>query len=121
MAKYLIVAQDGIYRGERGVEVWTVEECPNEQEAFSVGHDMSLDLIDSYADIYEEFKENAEYWADQMEEEGQTFNREEYIMQAIEEQREDDIHCYVWKLSDDFKMDSSDWNDIVEKYAVEEF
>lgn len=125
MADYLIVAQERIYRGELGIESWTIEKCSNEQEAFAIARDMSLDLIDSYDDIYAGFRENAEFWADQMEEEGRVFNREDYITQAIEEQREDDIYYRIWKLSDRFdyiKLISSkdDWQDIVDCYAEEE-
>ena len=128
MADYLIVAQDEIYHGEHGVENWTIEECSNEQEAFAIARDMSLDLIDSYDDIYMGFRENAEYWADQEEEEGRVWTsaeREEYIYNAIEEQREDDIRYHVWKLSDRFDYskitsEDDDWQDIVDCYAEEE-
>ena len=129
MADYLIVAQDEIYRGKHGVENWTIEECSNEHEAFALGRDMSLELIDSYADIYESFKENAEYWADQEEEErGRMFteeDREKYITEAIEAQRKDDIRYRIWKLSDRFdysKLISSeeDWQDIEDCYDEEE-
>ena len=123
MARYLIVAQDEMYQGMHGIEDWTIKECSNEQEAFFIGHVMSLDLIDSYADIYDSFRDNAEYWAGQMEEEGQYFDREDYILKAIEEQREDDIKYLVWKLSDNYcsEDNSSDWRDIAENYGEEEY
>ena len=128
MADYLIVAQDEVYHGEHGVENWTIEECSNEQEAFAIARDMSLDLIDSYDDIYMGFRENAECWADQEEEEGRVWTsaeREEYIYNAIEEQREDDIRYLVWKLSDRFDYskitsEDDDWQDIVDNYSEEE-
>ena len=76
--------------------------------------------------IYNIFKENAENWADEIEEEDQHFNREDYIEAAIEQQREDDISFQVWKLSDRFDYskitsENDDWRDIVENYAEEEF
>ena len=86
----MIVAQDEIYQGEHGVEDWTIEEYQDGQEALMAGRDMSLDLIDSYPEIYDGFRDNAECWADQEEEEGRIWTsaeRENYIYEAIEEQR----------------------------------
>lgn len=129
MAKYLIVAREAMYSGSYGVEDWTIEELPNEQAAFAMAREMSLDLIDSYSDLYYTFRDNAEYWADNAEEEGEIWTaeqREEYIAQAIENQREDDIDYCVWKLSDDFdysevESEDYDWHDIVDLYAIEEY
>ena len=129
MANYLIVAQDEIYQGEHGMEDWTIEECSNEKEAFIIGRDMSLDLIDSYSEIYDGFRDNAECWADQEEEEGRVWTsaeRENYIYEAIEEQREDDVRYLVWKLSDRFDYskitpENDDWRDIVDNYGEEEY
>ena len=127
MANYLIVAQEEEYRGEHGVENWTIENCTDAQEAFAIGREMSLDLIDSYGEFYDSFKENAEYWADQEEEDGKFLSakaREEYIANAIEEQREDAAYCMCWKLSDKFDYSSLnkediDWRDIVDIYGEE--
>lgn len=129
MANYLIVAQEEEYRGEHGVENWTIEDCADAQEAFAIAREMSLDLIDSYDEFYDSFKENAEYWADQEEEDGKFLSaeaREEYIANAIEEQREDAMYCMCWKLSDKFDYSSLnkediDWRDIVDIYGEEEY
>ena len=126
MANYLIVAQEDMYHGDHGIEDWTIEDCADVQEAFALGREMSLDLIDSYHQFYDSYRENAEYWADQEEEEhGGNFNREEYILNAIEEQREDAVYCMCWKLSDNFNPSvlnkEEDWQDIVDLYAVEEY
>ena len=126
MADYLIVAREQIYNGVDSIEDWVIQECANVEEAFAIGREMSLDLIDSYMSIYNIFKENAENWADEIEEEDQHFNREDYIEAAIEQQREDDISFQVWKLSDRFDYskitsENDDWRDIVENYAEEEF
>lgn len=129
MANYLIVAQDEIYQGEHGIEDWTIEEHQNEQEAFMAGRDMSLDLIDSFSAIYDIFKDDAECWADQEEEEGRIWTsaeREKYIYESIEEQREDDVRYLVWKLSDRFDYseitsEDIDWRDIVDTYGEVEY
>ena len=129
MANYLIVAQEDMYHGEHGIEDWTIEDCANVQEAFAIGREMSLDLIDSYGEFYDSFKENAEYWADQEEEDGKFLSaeeREEYIANAIEEQREDAVYCMCWKLSDKFDYSSLnkediDWRDIADIYGEEEY
>ena len=129
MADYLIVAQEDMYRGEHGIEDWTIADCANAQEAFAIGREMSLDLIDSYSEFYNSYKENAEYWADPEAEDARFLSaeaREEYIANAIEEQREDAVYCMCWKLSDKFDYSSLnkediDWRDIVDTYAEEEY
>lgn len=128
MANYLIVAQEDMYQGEHGIEDWTIEDCADAQEAFAIGREMSLDLINSYSEFYNSFKENAEYWADQKEEDGEIFTkegREEYIANSIEEQREDAVYCMCWKLSDKFDYSSlnkeDDWRDIADTYGEEEY
>lgn len=129
MANYLIVAQEDMYRGEHGIEDWTIEDCANVQEAFAIGREMSLDLIDSYSEFYNTYKENAEYWADSDAEDARFLpaeEREEYIANAIEEQREDAVYCMCWKLSDKFDYSSLnkeniDWRDIVDTYGEEEY
>ena len=129
MANYLIVAQEDMYRGEHGIEDWTIEDCANVQEAVAIGREMSLDLIDSYGEFYNSFKENAECWADQEEEDGKFLSaeaREEYIANAIEEQREDAVYYMCWKLSDTFDYSSLnkediDWRDIADIYGEEEY
>lgn len=129
MANYLIVTQEDMYQGEHGIEDWTIEDCANVQEAFAIGREMSLDLIDSYDGFYNSYKENAEYWADQEEEDGKFLSieaREEYIANAIEEQREDAVYCMCWKLSDKFDYSSLnkediDWRDIADTYGEEEY
>ncbi len=130
MAYYLIVAQEDMYHGGHGIEDWTIEDCAGVHEAFALGHEMSLDLIDSYSEFYNLFKENAEYWADQEEEDrGEIFTeeeREEYITNAIEEQREDDVYYMCWKLSDKFDYSSLnkediDWRDVADIYGEEEY
>lgn len=129
MANYLIVAQEDMYHGEHGIENWTIEDCANAQEAFAIGREMSLDLIDSYGEFYNSFKENAEYWADQEEEErGGLFTekgREKYVANAIKEQREDAVYYMCWKLSDKFDYSSlskeDDWRDIADTYGEEEY
>lgn len=129
MANYLIVAQEDMYRGEHGIEDWTIEDCADAQEAFAIGREMSLDLIDSYSEFYNTYKENAEYWADSEAEDARFLPaeaREEYIANAIEEQREDAVYCMCWKLSDKFDYSSLnkediDWRDIVNIYGEEEY
>jgi len=128
MANYLIVAQENMYRGEHGIENWTIEDCANVQEAFAIGREMSLDLIDSYSGFYDSYRRNAEDWADQEEEDGRLSAeaREEYITNAIEEQREDAVYYMCWKLSDKFDYSSLnkediDWYDIADTYGEEEY
>ena len=126
MTDYLIVAQDEMSHGSYGREDWRIVNCENEQQAFSIAREMSLDVIDSNPDAYATFRDNAEYWADMKEEEGEEFNREDYIEAAIEQQREDNIYFMCWRLSDRFDYskltsDEDDWRDIVENYAEEEF
>ena len=126
MTDYLIVAQDELWHGSHGAEEWRIVSCENEQQAFSIAREMSLDVIDSNPDAYATFKDNAEYWADMKEEEGEEFNREDYIEAAIEQQREDSIYFMCWRLSDRFDYskltsDEDDWRDIAENYAEEEF
>lgn len=129
MANYLIVAQENTYHGKHGIENWTIEDCADAQEASAIGREMSLALIDSYSEFYNSFKENAEYWADQEEEDrGGIFTeegREEYVANAIEEQREDAVYYMCWKLSDKFDYSSlnkeDDWRDIADTYGEEEY
>ena len=126
MADYLIVAQDKFWYGGFGMEEWRIVNCENEQQAFSIAREMSLDIIDSDSDACATFRDNAEYWADMKEEEGEEFNREDYIEAAIEQQREDNIYFMCWRLSDRFDYskitsENDDWRDIVENYAEEEF
>ena len=129
MAKYLIVAREAMYNGFHGLEDWTIEELPNVQEAFALAREMSLDLIDSYSELYNIFKENAEYWADSIEEEDGPMTaeqRENYIIQAIEDQREEDVEYCIWRLSPRFDyseiiFEFDTWQEVADLYGEEEY
>ena len=125
MAKYLIVAHDSMYGGLHGMVDWACIEGDYE-EACELGHEMSYSVIESYGDIMNDLRENAEeiYRTDELNGSSDELTEEDLdrIDNILDELIEEDIDYSVYQLIDDtpiseLNQDTTiDWETILENY-----
>ena len=117
MAKYLVVGYDQEYGGLHGMEDWTCIDGSFE-EAMELGHEMAIEVIESYSNIIDDFK-------DQVLEEGFEEDTDEFE-DALSQRIEDDVDFSIFKLRDDTPIyeithnPELSWQEIKENYVEEE-
>lgn len=57
MSRYLIYSCEGLYEGLHGMNCIQVCECKNDREAWNIGVDASLEIMDSYSVIGDNLQE----------------------------------------------------------------
>jgi hypothetical protein len=99
MAKYAVYAGDQQFGGLHGMCVHAVVEVSNEEKAHNWAREQSLEVIQSYSDIYEGLEENAKESL-----EGMTFDSEEEyndaLSEAVWEEYEQDAEWSVWLIDE---------------------
>lgn len=119
---YVIYAADQMYGGYHGMADWSICNCNNEEEALEIARENSLDIINSYPDIYKSIEEDMEECIDE------TMSEEE-----VEELRSDfyneDTEYNVWLIDEDIIKDydidnlerqlNDDPKDFIKKYCKE--
>ena len=133
MDVYVIHAFDEIYGGLHGMEIWTLEEFKNESEATEAAIEMSRDIIDSYSDITDILKEQAEDSLSYDIEEGRIHSVEEqekYFNQYYEECVGEDISFNITKLDPKYTTEQYnemilskeyDYEELADKFGMEEY
>jgi len=126
MANYLIYACEQRYGGLHGMYNYTVEYDITEQQANEIGHEMSIDVMESYSCIIEDLQEDAEYYADR-----DTIDDNEYedlICDMLGELEEENAEWSLYRLRDNLTEEDKkqikeldkklDWEEIKKVYGV---
>jgi len=133
MSTYVIHSFDEIFGGLHGMEMWSLEEWPNDSEALSIAKDMSCDVIDSYSDITDILRERAEDYLSYDIEEGRITSeqqRETALDNYYDECVEEDIAYEIVKLDASYTIEQYnemlasgeyDYEELAERFGVEEY
>lgn len=117
--KYVIYAAECIYQGLHGIEDWSIYECDNEEEAFEIAEENSLEIMNSYSCVYETLNDDIETWKDDN-------MSEDEIEELTYELYRENLYCNVYKIKNEFQnlpiedLESTLYNDpqeFIEKYC----
>lgn len=123
MSIYLIHAYEETYSGLHGMEDYDIVETDSLDTLRDYGHEMSLDVMESYGCIEEVLYQDALEWAEEM---GYEEDDEEFS-DYLDELHEDNVAYEYWKLNDEYttiqywdmlRKSNGDWEEIRDKYAV---
>lgn len=133
MANWFVYACEQHFQGYHGIEIYDVFYDINEEDANSNGHDMSIEVMESYSAVMDDIEEDADQWAS---EEGIAYEtisdneREEWIANAIAELEEENTSWYIRQLRDNLTnkdkeqisllLRRGDPDEIVEQYGIKE-
>ena len=124
---FLIHAKENIYDGLHGIESIDVVEVDTLEEAHNIAYEMSLDVINSYSDVYDELETEVE---ETIAYEDTVKWTDEYINDLRDEIYNDDV-CYdLYELDEEKVKDFSyetltheayeDIEEFLEKYRKQE-
>ena len=133
MANWFVYVCEQHFQGYHGVETYDVFYDIDEEDANSNGHDMSIEVMESYSAVMDSIEEDADQWAS---DEGIAYEtiddneREEWMANAIAELEEENTSWYIRQLRDDLTdedkeqisllLHRGDPDEIVEQYGIKE-
>lgn len=133
MANWFVYACEQHFQGYHGIETYDVFYDIDEKDANSNGHDMSIEVMESYSAVMDSIEEDADQWAS---DEGIAYEtiddneREEWMANAITELEEENTSWYIRQLRDDLTDEDKeqislllyrgDPDEIVEQYGIKE-
>lgn len=133
MANYLIYACEQHYGGLHGMYTYDVQYGISEKVAHEYGHDMSIEVMESYSSIMDDIEADAEQAAMDEGIAYDTVSENEYddwMCNAISELEEENAEWSVYKLRDNLTqedkeqisilMHRNDWEEIVKQYSEEQ-
>lgn len=115
------------------MEMWTLEEFPDDGEALSIAKSMSCDVIDSYSDITDILHERAEDYLSYDIEEGRIISeqqRETALNDYYDDCVEEDIAYEIVKLDASYTIEQYNemlasgeysYEELAEQFGVEEY
>ena len=133
MANWFVYACEQHFQGYHGIETYDVFYDIDEEDANSNGHDMSIEVMESYSAVMDGIEEDAEQWAS---DEGIAYEtiddneREEWMANAIAELEEENTSWYIRQLRDDLTdedkeqisllLHRGDPDEIIKQYGIKE-
>ena len=133
MANWFVYACEQHFQGYHGIETYDVFYDIDEEDANSNGHDMSIEVMESYSAVMDDIEEDADQWASEEGIAYETINdneREEWMANAIAELEEENTSWYIRQLRDDLTNEDKeqialllrrgDPDEIVEQYGIKE-
>lgn len=133
MANWFVYACEQHFQGYHGIETYDVFYDIDEEDANSNGHDMSIEVMESYSAIMDSIEEDADQWASEEGIAYETINdneREEWIANTITELEEENTSWYIRQLRDNLTDEDKeqislllrrgDPDEIVEQYGIKE-
>ena len=133
MANWFVYACEQHFQGYHGIETYDVFYDIDEEDANSNGHDMSIEVMESYSAVMDDIEEDADQWAS---DEGIAYEtiddneREEWMANAIAELEEENTSWYIRQLRNDLTDEDKeqislllrrgDPDEIVEQYGIKE-
>lgn len=133
MANWFVYACEQHFQGYHGVETYDVFYDINEEDANSNGHDMSIEVMESYSAVMDGIEADAEQAAMDEGIAYDTVSENEYddwMCNAITELEEENTSWYIRQLRDDLTdedkeqisllLHRGDPDEIVERYGVKE-
>ena len=124
MALYFIYAADNMYQGMNGMYNYAIEEAESRADLEVDAIGMSYDVMDSYGEIGERLRSDAE---EEMEFRG--YEEEDYdneLEAVLDELYESNIYYYIVKLNPQYTAEwyeeliAREGIESIEQYAVEE-
>ncbi len=124
MALYFIYAAENINQGMHGMYSYAFEEAENRDELEAEAIGMSYDVMDSYGDVSEQLRSEAE---EEIEFNG--YDEEDYdsaLETALNEKYEENLYYYIIKLNSQYsekwyeELITREGVESIEQYAVEE-
>ena len=133
MANWFVYACEQHFQGYHGVETYDVFYDIDEEDANSNGHDMSIEVMESYSAVMDSIEADAEQAAMDEGIAYETVDENEYddwMCNAITELEEENTSWYIRQLRDDLTdedkeqisilLHRGDPDEIVEQYGVKE-
>lgn len=133
MANWFVYACEQHFQGYHGIETYDVFYDIDEEDANSNGHDMSIEVMESYSAVMDDIEEDADQWTS---DEGIAYEtiddneREEWMANAIAELEEENTSWYIRQLRNDLTDEDKeqislllrrgDPDEIVEQYGIKE-
>ncbi len=124
MALYFIYAADNMYQGMNGMYNYAIEEAESRADLEVDAIGMSYDVMDSYGEIGERLRSDAE---EEMEFRG--YEEEDYdneLEAVLDELYESNVYYYIVKLNPQYTAEwyeeliAREGIESIEQYAVEE-
>ena len=124
MALYFIYAADNMYQGMNGMYNYAIEEAESRADLEVDAIGMSFDVMDSYGEIGERLRSDAE---EEMEFRG--YEEEDYdneLEAVLDELYESNVYYYIVKLNPQYTAEwyeeliAREGIESIEQYAVEE-
>lgn len=121
---YLIHSFESSCNGLYGIEDWRLVECEDEDEAYDIGLEDAIDVINSYSFLIEEIEDEAnEIWARERD----TIDENEYEQwfdDVVDELIRESAQVEIWRLQDGIdylKLEEDlDYEEIRDNYSIKE-
>ena len=94
MKRYVVFAADQLYQGLHGMCEYFITSCATEDDVITEAREASMDIIQSYSDIYSQLQDDIEQtW------EGSDYDENEYE-EYCDDVFLDDIYFNYWELDE---------------------
>ena len=118
---YAIHAREGIYQGLHGMERFAVENCPNDDTAFEVATEISIDVMNDYSDVMDELRHQVDDYLEDNDYEVSEDEAWDVIMN-------ENVNYIVYKIKECYQTEDpmaleyifeEDFESFIEKYCDE--
>lgn len=124
MALYFIYAAENMYQGLHGMYDYAIEEAESRDDLEAEAIGMSYDVMDSYGEISERLRSDAEEEMEFRDYEEEDYDNE--LEAILDELYESNVYYYIVKLNPQYtaewyeKLISREGIESIEQYEVEE-